>query len=170
MHLGSKEPGFGGALNTTQLALPSAPVPQAENYSRSPSLKERNRITVLVNSIAGTNTMTKSNLGERRFLWLILPGHRPSLTSEQESRSSSKNRSREHGGTLLPGLFSGLLSCLSYITRTPLTQRWYHHYGIHWYQLLGSPHHINHKSRQSLTDMFPGHPDCDNSSTETPAF
>lgn len=153
-----------------QIALPSAPVPRAENYSPSSSLKERNRITVLVNSVAGTNAMTKSDLGERRFLWLILPGCRPSLTSEQESKHSSKNWSRERRRTLLPGLFSGLLSCLSYITRPPLTQRWDHCYGIHWYQLLGPPHHINHKSRQSLTDTFPGHPDCGNSSTETPAF
>lgn len=103
-----------------QIALPSAPVPRAENYSPSTSLKERNRITVLVNSVAGTNAMTKSDLGERRFLWLILPGCRPSLTSEKESKHSSKNWSRERRRTLLPGLFSGLLSCLSYITRPPL--------------------------------------------------
>lgn len=56
--------------------------------------------------IAVTNIVIKSNLGEERFIWLILPSHSPSLRE-----MGTGTWSRNHGETLFAGSFSD--SCLA---------------------------------------------------------
>lgn len=62
--------------------------------------------------------LTKNNLGRKGFLWLALPHHR-ALSREARAGVQRRNWRRDHGGGVNFYLaFHGVLSLLSYTTRT----------------------------------------------------